>query len=1668
MRPLPWWRKSRSRQQAHNAEEASTVKPSDAPLYFSRQRPLLQQQSDRRYKRHTIIGAVTTMAYSKKRESGMEDFLHVVDPNDEKLRANLSSPELRFHRNESIDTFLRECSSEQYSSAPSQPGAQGRRPQSPEGRTRSQTLTPSLDRDFDLRSINITPERVLGHPPPGNFDSPPPYDADWSNSDARDSSTTDAANESAALATGGSDGSNSQYPADMNLNFPWSDGIPDGASLVGFLDEMQPPSYPSLSASPTGRRTWAGDGKDESLWKSFVNSPTDEEAVAYLRKAELETLAISKKHKQKMEAAAAAAKIKRQKSPFSLKKRLDEGEKEAVEEHAISPPSPTFGRPRKESWWIFGKKGKGEPEKDTPPKVQPGSKKPESISFSTATAAVNALGDWHTVGMDDVVSYPATLAEEGLAGTADTGANSITIAATGGAETPTLLSSTPNEANQARLPELSQVSDMVLSDVEVQRVLDFGEAEAARQTTPHQEYSDGYSTTLEHAMSSDSVVGPTESVAVEELQEAGICGICRADLRYREGEARGDWYLALKNHFEVAHGSWAARMPDWFSTTPPSWAQVDSTKPQDIKTAIDMLDAAFSPQQPFGLDQPPHLDEYNLDGLFPGLEKGYEEGVSREHACLVQGCNESFTVLQELEIHMIEHHLEGPPLQINTARASRGKMPPPRWDRSRDGGPECYAFGCSMRFETCEDRLQHMELDHGIPQRPSLVRSHSLEKMSISELAREEDNILEGASASEKHINLMLDSATASCRAGTSEFGQLWHGFTTSIKMNSDIQPMKQYPYHDLDMDFSSAVGSSKHRPNQGESDQEDTSILQWDLGQITSNNGLAHRPGLQGPVDQALAKKHATVLSALGTEPEAPGTPALARALRSIRDTTGPGPLLPTASALEPSCDPANHTIGSPCPRPEDEPSYAECAESGQKETLGSTRKGKERSTEHQFRAEAPNTGLLGTNPVATHPLDLEYRDTESEELSRAKLAVLNTRFLTAATKAYDKLLSGTTRPTASKEFREFVASLGSVEDIINVGMSVVDMILAEEVPRSLKMVYCFLHVAYAISQSESLSPEKANELEFQAGLSVLRSCLPAFAVIAGMPSDRDIFDEIVNVMWEELEYALQWIKTWDGSEALNKAGYLVNEVEGLKDFMRNHCSPGLEGMAMGMTIDPKLLSISAGMEGTAPKMLSIKPSKPSPLSSWEDLVGCGIFAVILRFLQELKDTGIIFAYLCGGVCSSLASGFKKRVKFKDRGPQALAKQLIPHLQLDVVKNLDESQYGSVGTVTASALSMLDRGYISTIRDFENCLVDLVRVRRRTQEEFRAFVQAIVWHCTSCATFVPDNLWPLCKGEGDADYTLPYIDGRVNREVRWFMGRPSQRELGSAGENALAWRTKDITMGEADLPDPISDVADLDTPAELPWPGAINGIKVSSPLNVGICAIGTLHPSPKPRNLVPEEDSPSSSTASSNSPHNSESMWDCSPRGIPGSETSFSNPNSTNITPDELFLNPNMRGASRFGTDYFSYPRPLAVPRPTICERQPSPQSFAPDIPLSPMAETVRSPSPQPTMTSTSRGPQPTKSRKRKYLEGDGATSFPARRRKVTTGTRLYCDVPGCEEFASTTSNLSRHKRTKHGNTATREARYPCVNPGCDRVFYGPRGRGNLRTHIGKDHKGH
>ncbi|KAK6503292.1 hypothetical protein TWF481_008319 [Arthrobotrys musiformis] len=140
-----------------------------------------------------------------------------------------------------------------------------------------------------------------------------------------------------------------------------------------------------------------------------------------------------------------------------------------------------------------------------------------------------------------------------------------------------------------------------------------------------------------------------------------------------------------------------------------------------------------------------------------------------------------------------------------------------------------------------------------------------------------------------------------------------------------------------------------------------------------------------------------------------------------------------------------------------------------------------------------------------------------------------LNRRFVIAADRMLKKLQHESRRKSASPQFRDFVDfQLKDLANIIRIGLGVLKSVLDGSIPKDIAEVYCFLHVAYAMSRADKdAKDEHLSQSEFQEELKVFRNCLQSVPEELDKPSEQDLFDEVVKVMWTEFQQAIKWSKS-------------------------------------------------------------------------------------------------------------------------------------------------------------------------------------------------------------------------------------------------------------------------------------------------------------------------------------------------------------------------------------------------------------------------------------------------------------------------------------------------------------------------------------------------------------
>ncbi|KAK6539406.1 hypothetical protein TWF694_009631 [Orbilia ellipsospora] len=394
----------------------------------------------------------------------------------------------------------------------------------------------------------------------------------------------------------------------------------------------------------------------------------------------------------------------------------------------------------------------------------------------------------------------------------------------------------------------------------------------------------------------------------------------------------------------------------------------------------------------------------------------------------------------------------------------------------------------------------------------------------------------------------------------------------------------------------------------------------------------------------------------------------------------------------------------------------------------------------------------LHDDNPAAP-PSKSASRNTKNIHASRHRFRQVNEKFLTAALAAYKKLKRAAYSDTVSTRFRRFCNNLGELDDILQTGFDTLEKFLDGGIPRSLKEMYSFLHVAYAMSQDGDEMTPKLDEPAFISGISVFKGCLEAES------SEQDLFDEVVTVMWDELNHGLSWVK-----EQKFEASLLAYSATGttpgqeLKDILQwpqeHHSISGRDGE---VRVDGR--SEWFGL----PNQQNLRLKEYTP--TWKDLVTGTIFVNVIRFLKSLDNIGVVFIYLCGTFGSTILNSPKPMHNTTNDIPSPQEMELQDSIIEKIITPLKQDRASHIAQILKVAKYTLRAGSLTSIHDFEQYLIGLIKIHQRSRREFLRLVKRILVLCRKCH----DGLSLRCRGLNTRGYSEGYIESRIRDEEWWY-----------------------------------------------------------------------------------------------------------------------------------------------------------------------------------------------------------------------------------------------------------------------------------------------------------
>ncbi|KAF3914019.1 hypothetical protein ABW21_db0209667 [Orbilia brochopaga] len=399
---------------------------------------------------------------------------------------------------------------------------------------------------------------------------------------------------------------------------------------------------------------------------------------------------------------------------------------------------------------------------------------------------------------------------------------------------------------------------------------------------------------------------------------------------------------------------------------------------------------------------------------------------------------------------------------------------------------------------------------------------------------------------------------------------------------------------------------------------------------------------------------------------------------------------------------------------------------------------------------------------------------------LSRIRLYQTNEKFRSAATKAYNKLKRAAWSDAVSDDFRRFYRDLGDLEDIFKAGFDTLESFLGGGIPRSLKEMYSFLHVAYAMSQAELQTAPVLKDSEFAAGISIFKSCLPNEPTAGGQLSEQDLFDEIVKIMWDELHDAMVWAKENLGNLPVF-ADSSASDRQEVYDILKWSYDQNAENQEAAAVEDPTVGFNAMVSEATSMEFdpFRVIPNQsPSVVPKWDDLFTSRGFSHVVQFLKSLTEVGTVFLYLCGTFYSVLRTAtattphFRKDLDPEKRKPPATQSVIDPkelelqdHMLEYVINPLRHDNAGS--KIAKVAKYMLRAVPMNDLLDFESYLIGLIKVCHRPKQEFTRLVLLVLSLCRGCY----HSLSGQCKSTDQLQplYTDEYLMVKARQEESWY-----------------------------------------------------------------------------------------------------------------------------------------------------------------------------------------------------------------------------------------------------------------------------------------------------------
>ncbi|KAF3925424.1 hypothetical protein AA313_de0208380 [Arthrobotrys entomopaga] len=323
---------------------------------------------------------------------------------------------------------------------------------------------------------------------------------------------------------------------------------------------------------------------------------------------------------------------------------------------------------------------------------------------------------------------------------------------------------------------------------------------------------------------------------------------------------------------------------------------------------------------------------------------------------------------------------------------------------------------------------------------------------------------------------------------------------------------------------------------------------------------------------------------------------------------------------------------------------------------------------------------------------------------------------------------------------------------------------------PDNLTSLYCMLHVCYAMSQASDTGAPQVTDTQFAKSASEWKHCITADADPKLRRQKQDLFDELIEVMWDEfkegLEYAMQF------EDVFNAQIDPMFETTGVFDtndpgFTRWNPPDvdlnwdeyvNMDDLSSESTFDATAFTPFESVSGTS-HTISPAESGSSPPPSWETLVANAFITAAVNFVEELGETGIVFLYLCGSIAVSTLRHFTKSSTATPEPAKPSSNE-----RQDIMNSLTPtSAHNKIMNPIIRAVSKpFLTGIIDTFNDLEECMVAFLKI---TSSDPHSFLCSFALLTTHFYTYYHQHLPRHLKCESDGYKSPTYVSERIRAE---------------------------------------------------------------------------------------------------------------------------------------------------------------------------------------------------------------------------------------------------------------------------------------------------------------